>query len=154
MCILCKFYGEVDVWLRFWSWCLVEILKMKFDQDTYVFELVIWTQPSGPLCLWQLFVVTVINMLTLGIRRTCIIFRYIWNWFEAVSATAILQLCARRDPKRQLWNQKWPAMTSLPFSQTGLKWSRLIPNGQFNLSLAFWGHFRPIYTFLDLFRPK
>ena len=22
----------VDVWLRFWSWCLVEILQMKFDQ--------------------------------------------------------------------------------------------------------------------------
>ena len=28
-----KFYGEADVWLRFWNWCLVEILKMKFDQD-------------------------------------------------------------------------------------------------------------------------
>ena len=28
-----KFYGEADVWFRFWSWCLVEILKMKFDQD-------------------------------------------------------------------------------------------------------------------------
>ena len=27
-----KFYGEADVWLRFWKWCLVEILKMKFDQ--------------------------------------------------------------------------------------------------------------------------
>ena len=26
-----KFYGEADVWLRFWSWCLVKILK--FDQD-------------------------------------------------------------------------------------------------------------------------
>ena len=22
-----------DVWLRFWNWCLVEILKMKYDQD-------------------------------------------------------------------------------------------------------------------------
>ena len=28
-----KCYREADVWLRFWSWCLVEILKMKFDQD-------------------------------------------------------------------------------------------------------------------------
>ena len=27
-----KCYGEADVWLIFWSWCLVEILKMKFDQ--------------------------------------------------------------------------------------------------------------------------
>ena len=24
---------DADVWLEFWSWCLVEILKMKFDQD-------------------------------------------------------------------------------------------------------------------------
>jgi len=28
-----KFYGEAHVWMRFWSWCLVKILKMKFDQD-------------------------------------------------------------------------------------------------------------------------
>ena len=46
-----KFYGEADVWLRFWRWCLVEILKMKFDQDLCK----IWTQPSGPLCFWQCF---------------------------------------------------------------------------------------------------
>ena len=26
-----KFSQDADVWLRFWSWCLVEILKMKFD---------------------------------------------------------------------------------------------------------------------------
>ena len=52
-----------DVWLRLWSWCLVEILKMKF-YSRFVFELVIWpqqitlarwTQPSCPLCLWQCF---------------------------------------------------------------------------------------------------
>ena len=28
-----KFYGEADVWLRFWSRCLFEILKMKFDHN-------------------------------------------------------------------------------------------------------------------------
>ena len=28
-----KFYREAHVWLRIWRWCLVEILKMKFDQD-------------------------------------------------------------------------------------------------------------------------
>ena len=28
-----KFSRDGDVWLRFWSKCLVEILKMKFDQD-------------------------------------------------------------------------------------------------------------------------
>ena len=33
-----KFSRDADVWLRFWSlYC----------------DLVIWTQPSGPLCLWQ-----------------------------------------------------------------------------------------------------
>ena len=28
-----SFYGDTDVWLRFSSWGLVEILKMKFNQD-------------------------------------------------------------------------------------------------------------------------
>ena len=28
-----KFSRDADVWLKFWSWRLVEILKMKFDQD-------------------------------------------------------------------------------------------------------------------------
>ena len=49
-----KFYGEVDVWLR--------NFKSMLGQDSedeiwsrFVFELVIWTQPSGPLCLWQRF---------------------------------------------------------------------------------------------------
>ena len=42
------------------GWCLVEILKLMLGRDSddeiwsrFVFELVIWTQPSGPLCLWQ-----------------------------------------------------------------------------------------------------
>ena len=34
---------EVDAWVRFWRWNLIKIC---------VWELVIWTQPSGPLCLW------------------------------------------------------------------------------------------------------
>ena len=56
-----KFSQEADVWSRFWSWCMVVI--MKFD-SSFVFELMIWpkqvtlgswTQPSGPLCLWKCF---------------------------------------------------------------------------------------------------
>ena len=27
-----KYFEAADVWLRFWSWCLVDILRMKFDQ--------------------------------------------------------------------------------------------------------------------------
>ena len=56
-----KFSRDADVWLRFWSWCLVEIIKMKFDQDLWKnlrpkeVTLVSRTQPSGPLCLWQCF---------------------------------------------------------------------------------------------------
>ena len=38
-----KFYGEADVWLRFWRWCLVEILKMKFNQDLCLN----WYDPLG-----------------------------------------------------------------------------------------------------------
>ena len=37
------FSRDADAWLRFWSWCLI-------NRDS-----VIWTQPSGPLCLWQCF---------------------------------------------------------------------------------------------------
>ena len=31
-----KFSRDGDVWLRFGSKCLVEILKMKFDEDLYL----------------------------------------------------------------------------------------------------------------------
>ena len=47
-----KFSQDADVW--------VEILKLMLSRDSeievwsrFVFELVIWTQPSGPLCIWQ-----------------------------------------------------------------------------------------------------
>ena len=43
------------------------------------------------------------------------------NQFEAVSAVAILQSCARKGPKRSFWDQKWPNMASLPLSQSGLR---------------------------------
>ena len=58
---------NADVWLIFWSWSLIEI-KMKFDQDLcknlwYDLKKLLWfkwrTQPSGPLCLWQCFVLSV-----------------------------------------------------------------------------------------------
>ena len=49
------------------GWCLVDILKMKFDQELWknlwydqnklLWYLVSWTQPSGPLSLWQCFMV-------------------------------------------------------------------------------------------------
>ena len=60
-----KFYGEADVWLRFWNWCFVEILKIAlikiFSRTWWTsiwhkqVTLVSWTQPSGLLCLWQCF---------------------------------------------------------------------------------------------------
>ena len=55
-----KFSWNAEIWLRFWSWCLVDILEMKFDQNlcknfdmTKEVILVSRTQPSGPFCLWQ-----------------------------------------------------------------------------------------------------
>ena len=38
---------EVDTCSRFWRWNLIKICV----------QLVIWTQPSGPLCLWQCFII-------------------------------------------------------------------------------------------------
>ena len=65
-----------------------------------------------------------------------------------------LEACTCIIQKKTLLEQKWPIMASLPMSQSGLKWSRLITNGQSNLSLVIWDHFWPFCTFLDLFRPK
>ena len=73
-------YLAVDVWLRLWGWILVNILKLglvkilslnlvgilMFGRDLEVnayrdseleiwSRFVIWTQPSGLLCLWQCF---------------------------------------------------------------------------------------------------
>ena len=58
-------FSKINVYsvqVLWWGWCLVEILKLMLGRDSedeiwsrYVFELVIWTQPSGPLCLWQCF---------------------------------------------------------------------------------------------------
>ena len=55
-----KFSLDGDVWLRFWNKCLVEILKMKFDQDLC---LNLWYDPVGyfgkrnstlgPVVLWK-----------------------------------------------------------------------------------------------------
>ena len=60
-------FGQ-DLNLRF-SRCLVEILKLMLSRDSEVVifsiclwtvycDLVIWTQPSDPLCLWQCFIFT------------------------------------------------------------------------------------------------
>ena len=58
-----KFSRNADIWLRFSSSCLVEIMKMKSDHDLfenscYDKKKLFWycrTQLSGPLCLWQCF---------------------------------------------------------------------------------------------------
>ena len=39
-----EFSWDADVWLKFWSWCMVEILKKKFDQDLC---LNLWYDPLG-----------------------------------------------------------------------------------------------------------
>ena len=47
------------VCLRFWSYCLIEILKTENESlSRCMQELVIRTQPSGPLCLWQCFYIS------------------------------------------------------------------------------------------------
>ena len=92
-----------------------------------------------------------INMLTLGIRCTCIILRHIPSWFEAVLAIAILQSCAQVGPKWPFWGQKWPNMAGLPRSKSGLKGSKMIPNDQYNMFLTIWGHFGIIPLWSDWF---
>ena len=66
-----RFGQDFDDQVLWRGWCLVEILKMMLGRKSedeiwsrFVFELfkwhlqvilVSWTQPSGPLCLWQCF---------------------------------------------------------------------------------------------------
>ena len=53
-----KFSGDADVWLRFlvdaesrfWRWNSIKICVWTCNMT-----LARWTQPSGPLCLWQCF---------------------------------------------------------------------------------------------------
>ena len=91
------------------------------------------------------------NMLTLGIRRTCIILRHIPSWFEAVLPIAILQSCAQRGSKWPFWGQKWLNMAGLPMSQSGLRGPKMIPIDQYNMFLTIWGHFGTIWTLFDHF---
>ena len=69
-------------------------------------QTVTWTA----FAILAMFIVTAINMLTLGIRGTYIILRLIRSWFEAVLDIAIPQSCARGGPKRPFLGQKWPNM--------------------------------------------
>ena len=55
----CQDFEAIVLWR---GWCLVEILKLMLGRNSedelwsrFVLEFVIWTQPSGPLCLWQCF---------------------------------------------------------------------------------------------------
>ena len=45
---------EVNAWSRFWRWSLIKICVWTCDM-TQFFTLERWTQPSGPLCLWQCY---------------------------------------------------------------------------------------------------
>ena len=100
-----------------------------------------------------ILVVTAINMLTLGIRCTCIILRHIPSWFKAVLAIAILWSYAQGGPKWPFWGQKWPNMAGLPMSQSGLggpKWSQMINKTCFWSFGAILGPFGPFfYHFLQ-----
>ena len=57
-----RFGQDFETYVLWSGWFFVEILKLMLDRDSedeiwsrFVFKLVIWTQPSGPLCLWQCF---------------------------------------------------------------------------------------------------
>ena len=57
-----RFDQDFEAYVLWRGWCLVKILKLMLGRDSedeiwsrFVFEFVIWTQPSGPLCLWHCF---------------------------------------------------------------------------------------------------
>ena len=54
-----RFEAGVDVWLGLRNWILVKILKLGLVEMLMFgcnLNCKLWTQPSGPLCLWKCFV--------------------------------------------------------------------------------------------------
>ena len=50
---------EVDPWSRLWRWNLIKICEIvTWPQEVTLLR---WTQPSGPLCLWQCFDIWIIR---------------------------------------------------------------------------------------------
>ena len=80
-------------------------------------------------------------MLTMGIRRTCIILRLIRSWFEAVLALAILQSCAQGSKKGRFGSKmtKHGRVADVP------KWVQNDP--QWSICHIFY-HFGLIWTLL------
>ena len=71
-----------------------------------------------------ILVVTAINMLTMGIRRICIILRHIQSWFEVVLALAIFNhVC--RGVQKALFG---PKMTKHGRVAVVPKWSTRVQN--------------------------
>ena len=115
---------------------MVEILKLMLGRDSddeiwsrFVFELVIWTQPSGPLCLWQ-----------------CLISNLFWPYFVQLLRATLLSLRWVR------WSQggytvrcgtmraTWPWSCSLwqtPFSS----WAFFIRSDCQHLSFLWFCHY-------------
>ena len=56
-------------------WCYVEILNLIVNQDSEIevwSRLVIWTQPSGPLCLWQCLICSIVVAIVLPSYFFCL----------------------------------------------------------------------------------
>ena len=85
-----KFYGEADDWLRFWNWCLFEILKMTFDQDLLCWNLWYELNPRVRCAFGNVLKViwsiiheylnyTTMQYLT-SYRKTCNCCKQSWSW--------------------------------------------------------------------------
>ena len=117
------------------GWCLVEILKMMLGRDSedeiwsrFVFELVIRTQPSGPLCLWQCFDNPTQVLLPAGLPL---------HW--ASDSTTV----PRRSCTSMQSNHKPPvrgALYSPGYKQTQapLKWVKELPNTDIRMLRTFY----------------
>ena len=75
-----QFSQDVDVWLRFWSWCLVKILKMKYDQDLC-------------LSLWD----ELNPRVRCAFGNVCVITSQNWYWVTALAETLLRTRGQHRD---------------------------------------------------------
>ena len=102
-------------------WCLGGILKSMLGRDSeneslsrFVQEIVIWTQPSGPLCLWQCFHY-IIELLNLKFTFDNFAPVSINNWWE--SPSELFAKWGVRDMARRWmfynFGPKWIKISSL-----------------------------------------
>ena len=104
---------EENALSRFWRWSLIKICVWTCDM-TQLVTLERWTQPSGPLCLWQCLFCILRRLMSWPIIKT-----YLWrsqasDWSERDKTVHLAPRCLMQPTNTQ-WICKYAERTFLHF---------------------------------------